>query len=35
MKTMGQIGEKTIKNNLIILNNIVFEVTEKCNPNCT
>jgi len=31
---MGLIDEKVIKNNLINLKNIVFEVTEKCNLNC-
>lgn len=34
MKTMGFIDGKTIKNNLICLKNIVFEVTEKCNLCC-
>jgi uncharacterized protein len=34
MKTIGLIDEKIIKNNLINLRNIVFEVTEKCNLNC-
>lgn len=34
MKTTGLIDEKTVKDNLINLKNIVFEVTEKCNLNC-
>ncbi|MDR0604731.1 MAG: radical SAM peptide maturase [Bacteroidales bacterium] len=34
MKTIGLIDERIIKNNLINLKNIVFEVTEKCNLNC-
>jgi uncharacterized protein len=34
MKTIGLINGKIIKNNLINLKNIVFEVTEKCNLNC-
>jgi len=34
MKTIGLIDDKIIKNNLINLKNIVFEVTEKCNLNC-
>ncbi|SEG23100.1 radical SAM protein [Parabacteroides chinchillae] len=34
MKTIGLIDEKVIKNNLINLKNIVFEVTEKCNLKC-
>ena len=34
MKTIGLIDEKEIKNNLINLKNIVFEVTEKCNLSC-
>ena len=34
MNTMYQINEKIIKNNLINLKQIVFEVTEKCNLNC-
>lgn len=34
MKTIGLIDEKVMKNNLINLKNIVFEVTEKCNLKC-
>lgn len=34
MKTISSIDENRIKNNLINLKNIVFEVTEKCNLNC-
>ena len=30
-KTIGLVNESIIKNNLINLKNIVFEVTEKCN----
>ena len=35
MKNIVQIDEKTVKDNLINLRQIVFEVTEKCNLNCT
>lgn len=34
MKEIGFIDEKVIKDNLINLKNIVFEVTEKCNLKC-
>lgn len=34
MKAIGLINEKIIRDNLINLKNIVFEVTEKCNLNC-
>lgn len=34
MKTIDILDEKAIKNNLINLKNIVFEVTERCNLNC-
>ena len=34
MKTIGLIDEKVIKNNLINLKNMVFEVTEMCNLKC-
>ena len=34
MKYHGLIDEKIIKENLINLKNIVFEVTEKCNLRC-
>ena len=34
MDAISFANEKTIKNNLINLKNIVFEVTEKCNLNC-
>lgn len=34
MKSISFINEKIIKNNLVNLKNIVFEVTEKCNLNC-
>ena len=34
MMKIAQIDEKQIKNNLINLKQIVFEVTEKCNLNC-
>lgn len=34
MRKIGLIDEKVIRNNLINLKNIVFEVTEKCNLNC-
>jgi len=34
MKNIGLIDESIIKNNLINLRNICFEVTEKCNLNC-
>ncbi len=33
-KTIGLVNESIIKNNLINLKNIVFEVTEKCNLCC-
>ena len=35
MKNIALIGEKTVKDYLINLRQIVFEVTEKCNLNCT
>lgn len=34
MKAIGLIDEKVVRNNLINLKNIVFEVTEKCNLKC-
>ena len=34
MKTVNLIDEKIVKNNLINLKNLVFEVTEKCNLCC-
>ena len=34
-KKMVQINEKTVRNNLINLKQIVFEVTEKCNLKCS
>ena len=34
MKTLFQINDTIIENNLINLHNLVFEVTEKCNLNC-
>ena len=34
MNKIGKIDERLIKNNLINLKQIVFEVTEKCNLNC-
>lgn len=34
MKTIGLIDKRLIKNNLVNLKNIVFEVTEKCNLKC-
>jgi len=34
MKNMGFINEKIIKNNLINLDHIIFEVTERCNLKC-
>ena len=35
MKNFALIDETTVKTNLINLRQIVFEVTEKCNLNCT
>ena len=35
MKNIALIDEKIVKDNLINLRQIVFEVTEKCNLNCT
>ena len=34
MKKVGETNEKLIRNNIINLNQIVFEVTEMCNLNC-
>ncbi|MDD4514268.1 hypothetical protein [Massilibacteroides sp.] len=34
IKTINSIDEKIIRNNLINLKNLVFEVTEKSNLNC-
>lgn len=34
MKSIGLVDERIIRDNLIDLKNIVFEVTEKCNLNC-
>lgn len=34
MKTINLIDDKIVRNNLIYLKNIVFEVTEKCNLKC-
>lgn len=34
MKTIGLIDERVVRNNLINLKNVVFEVTEKCNLKC-
>ena len=34
MKKIGQVDEQLIRNNLINLKQIVFEVTEKCNLHC-
>ena len=34
MKTIGLIDDKIVRDNLINLKNIVFEVTEKCNLKC-
>ena len=35
IKKIAQIEEKTVRNNLNNLKQIVFEVTEKCNLNCS
>ena len=34
MNLIAEVDERLIKNNLVNLKQIVFEVTEKCNLNC-